>query len=58
MNIDFTRSAVKDLHSRVLVSVQKIDFISKKIEDSLVGWPVSLHRSRSIYVKICFLCAF
>lgn len=33
MNIDFTRSAVKDLHSRVLVSVQKIDFISKKIED-------------------------
>ncbi|RLN33015.1 uncharacterized protein C2845_PM03G16870 [Panicum miliaceum] len=33
IDIDFTRSAVKDLHSRVLVSVQKIDFISKNIED-------------------------
>ncbi|GJN33477.1 hypothetical protein PR202_gb22082 [Eleusine coracana subsp. coracana] len=31
--IGFTRASVKDLHSRVLVSVQKIDFISKKIED-------------------------
>ena len=69
MNIDFTRSAVKDLHSRVLVSVQKIDFISKKIEDlrdedfqpqldELVGWYVYLHWRRSVYVKICFLCAF
>ncbi|TKW36621.1 hypothetical protein SEVIR_2G452000v4 [Setaria viridis] len=33
IDIDFTRAAVKDLHSRVLVSVQKIDFISKSIED-------------------------
>lgn len=30
---DFTRAKVKDLHSRVLVAIQKIDFISKKIED-------------------------
>jgi hypothetical protein len=30
---DFTRATVKDLHSRVLVAIQKIDFISKNIED-------------------------
>ncbi|CAM0907564.1 unnamed protein product [Alopecurus aequalis] len=30
---DFTRATVKDLHSRVLVAIEKIDFISKKIED-------------------------
>ncbi|KAM0855833.1 hypothetical protein ACQ4PT_049511 [Festuca glaucescens] len=30
---DFTRATVKDLHSRVLVDIQKIDFISKNIED-------------------------
>uniref|UniRef100_A0A0A9C0H5 DUF632 domain-containing protein n=1 Tax=Arundo donax TaxID=35708 RepID=A0A0A9C0H5_ARUDO len=33
INIDLTRAAVKDLHSRILVAVQKIDFISKNIED-------------------------
>ncbi|XP_051213584.1 protein ALTERED PHOSPHATE STARVATION RESPONSE 1-like [Lolium perenne] len=30
---DFTRATVKDLHSRVLVAIQKIDFISNNIED-------------------------
>lgn len=30
---DFTRATVKDLHSRVLVAIQKIDFISTNIED-------------------------
>uniref|UniRef100_A0ACD5YZF6 Uncharacterized protein n=2 Tax=Avena sativa TaxID=4498 RepID=A0ACD5YZF6_AVESA len=30
---DFTRATVKDLHSRVLVAIQKIDFISENIED-------------------------
>jgi hypothetical protein len=30
---DFTRATVKDLHSRILVGIQKIDFISKNIED-------------------------
>uniref|UniRef100_A0ACD5YDT6 Uncharacterized protein n=1 Tax=Avena sativa TaxID=4498 RepID=A0ACD5YDT6_AVESA len=30
---DFTRATVKDLHSRVLVVIQKIDFISENIED-------------------------
>jgi hypothetical protein len=33
IDIDFTRVAVKDLHSRVLVAVQEIDFISKSIQD-------------------------
>uniref|UniRef100_A0A0E0EGC7 DUF632 domain-containing protein n=1 Tax=Oryza meridionalis TaxID=40149 RepID=A0A0E0EGC7_9ORYZ len=31
--VDFTRATVKDLHSRILVAIQKIDFISKNIED-------------------------
>lgn len=62
IDIDFTRAAVKDLHSRVLVSVQKIDFISKSIEDmrdedlqpqldELVGWYVFLYQRRSVYAK-------
>ncbi|XP_066395633.1 protein ROLLING AND ERECT LEAF 2-like [Miscanthus floridulus] len=33
IDIDFTRASVKDLHSRVLVAVHKIGFISKKIQD-------------------------
>ncbi|CAN6176721.1 unnamed protein product [Urochloa humidicola] len=33
IDINFTRAAVKDLHSRVLVAVQKIDYISKNIEE-------------------------
>ncbi|XP_021308249.1 uncharacterized protein LOC8077503 isoform X2 [Sorghum bicolor] len=32
-DIAFTRASVKDLHSRVLVAVHKIGFISKNIED-------------------------
>ncbi|XP_006658152.1 protein ROLLING AND ERECT LEAF 2-like [Oryza brachyantha] len=33
IHVDFTRATVKDLHSRILVAIQKIDFISKNIED-------------------------
>ncbi|XP_062211076.1 protein ROLLING AND ERECT LEAF 2-like [Phragmites australis] len=33
MSIDKTRAVVKDLHSRILVAIQRIDMISKKIED-------------------------
>lgn len=33
MNIDRTRAAVKDLYSRILVAIQRIDMISKNIED-------------------------
>ena len=53
IDIDFTRASVKDLHSRVLVAVHKIGFISKKIQDvrdkylqpqldELIGWYVSV----------------
>lgn len=31
--VDFTRATVKALHSIILVAIQKIDFISKNIED-------------------------
>lgn len=33
MSIDKTRAVVKDLHSRILVAIQRIDMISKNIED-------------------------
>lgn len=33
MSIDRTRAVVKDLHSRILVAIQRIDMISKNIED-------------------------
>ncbi|KAG8063578.1 hypothetical protein GUJ93_ZPchr0003g16990 [Zizania palustris] len=33
MSIDKTRAIVKDLHSRILVAIQRIDMISKNIED-------------------------
>lgn len=33
MSIDRTRAVVKDLYSRILVAVQRIDMISKNIED-------------------------
>ncbi|KAG8079263.1 hypothetical protein GUJ93_ZPchr0007g3284 [Zizania palustris] len=33
IHVDFTRATVKDLYSRILVAIQKIDFISKNIED-------------------------
>jgi hypothetical protein len=33
MSIDKTRAAVKDLHSRILVAIQRIDMVSKNIED-------------------------
>ena len=33
MSIDKTRAVVKDLHSRILVAIQRIDMVSKNIED-------------------------
>ncbi|XP_040377941.1 protein ROLLING AND ERECT LEAF 2 [Oryza brachyantha] len=33
MSIDRTRAVVKDLHSRIIVAIQRIDMISKNIED-------------------------
>ncbi|KAF0907590.1 hypothetical protein E2562_018397 [Oryza meyeriana var. granulata] len=33
IHVDFIRATVKDLHSRILVAIQKINFISKNIED-------------------------
>jgi hypothetical protein len=33
MSIDRTRATVKDLHSRIIVAIQRIDMISKNIED-------------------------
>uniref|UniRef100_A0A0D9X330 DUF632 domain-containing protein n=1 Tax=Leersia perrieri TaxID=77586 RepID=A0A0D9X330_9ORYZ len=33
IHVDFMRATVKDLHSRILVAIQKIDFISRNIED-------------------------
>lgn len=33
MSIDKTRAVVKDLHARILVAIQRIDMISKNIED-------------------------
>ncbi|KAM0875250.1 hypothetical protein ACQ4PT_036938 [Festuca glaucescens] len=33
MSIDKTRAAVKDLYSRILVAIQRIDMVSKNIED-------------------------
>jgi hypothetical protein len=33
MSIDKTRATVKDLHSRILVAIQRIDMVSKNIED-------------------------
>ena len=33
MSIDRTRAVVKDLYSRILVAIQRIDMISKNIED-------------------------
>jgi hypothetical protein len=33
MSIDKTRAVVKDLHSRIFVAIQRIDMISKNIED-------------------------
>ncbi|KAL5210799.1 hypothetical protein ABZP36_006422 [Zizania latifolia] len=33
MSIDKTRAVVKDLHSRIIVAIQRIDMISKNIED-------------------------
>uniref|UniRef100_A0A0D9VTG1 DUF632 domain-containing protein n=2 Tax=Leersia perrieri TaxID=77586 RepID=A0A0D9VTG1_9ORYZ len=33
MSIDRTRAIVKDLHSRIIVAIQRIDMISKNIED-------------------------
>lgn len=33
LSIDKTRAVVKDLHSRILVAIQRIDMISKNIED-------------------------
>uniref|UniRef100_A0ACD5YM49 Uncharacterized protein n=1 Tax=Avena sativa TaxID=4498 RepID=A0ACD5YM49_AVESA len=33
MSVDRTRAAVKDLYSRILVAIQRIDMVSKNIED-------------------------
>jgi predicted nucleic acid-binding Zn-ribbon protein len=33
LSIDKTRAAVKDLYSRILVAIQRIDMVSKNIED-------------------------
>ena len=33
MSIDKTRAVVKDLRSRIVVAIQRIDMISKNIED-------------------------
>lgn len=33
MSVDRTRAVVKDLYSRICVAIQRIDMISKNIED-------------------------
>ena len=33
LSIDRTRAAVKDLYSRILVAIQRIDMVSRNIED-------------------------
>ncbi|KAG2541174.1 hypothetical protein PVAP13_9NG608300 [Panicum virgatum] len=72
MSIDKTRAVVKDLHSRILVAIQRIDMISKNIEDlrdkelqpqleELIGsltrmWPTMLECHRHQHEIIKLVC--